>query len=97
MLCARPEVLKSRIGAGGALTMYSAALDTRIQVTLVHSYLSKYVVTPFDEEHCPCNDIPGIRWYADMGHEFDNQLAIGCFRRWLSHSVDLSGCTSCLL
>ena len=71
-LASRPEVDPTRIGAtgigaGGALTMYTAALDDRVQVALVHSYLSKYVVACLDEEHCPCNDIPSIRRYADMG------------------------------
>ncbi|MCD6344278.1 MAG: hypothetical protein J7M17_01555 [Anaerolineae bacterium] len=123
---------------GGALTMYTAALDDRVKVALVNSYLGKYVVTCLDEKHCPCNDIPGILRYAEMGdvaaliaprpvmfvngrrdpstgpaargsfaivrqvyrilgvpqrakliepeemgHAFDNQLAIGWFRRWL--------------
>jgi len=142
-LLTRPEVDPARIGAtgigsGGALTMYTAALDDRIKVALVNSYLGKYVVTSLDEDHCPCNDIPGILRYAEMGdvaaliaprpvlfvngrrdpatspvargsfaiahhayrllgaiqhakliepaqmgHYFDNQLAIGWFRRWL--------------
>jgi hypothetical protein len=154
-LCTRPDVDASRIGAtgigaGGALTMYTAALDDRIQAALVHSYLSKYIVTSFDEDHCSCNDIPGIRQYADMGdvasliaprpvlfvnglsdpssnpaahesfavvsqvyrvigaynraqlieletvgHEYDNQLAIGWFRRWLTRGIDYTGNTSC--
>jgi dienelactone hydrolase len=143
-LLTRPEVDPTRIGAtgigaGGALTMYTAALDDRVRVALVNSYLGKYVVTSLDEEHCPCNDIPGILRYAEMGdvaaliaprpvmfvngrrdpsttnavrgsfaivrqvyrllgatrraklvepeemgHYFDNQLAIGWFRRWLA-------------
>jgi len=142
-LLTRPEVDPGRIGAtgigaGGALTMYTAALDDRVQVALVNSYLGKYVVTSLDEEHCPCNNIPGILRYAemgdvaaliaprpvmfvngrrdpatshaargsfaivhqvyrllgvprratliepeDLGHYFDNQLAIGWFHRWL--------------
>ena len=143
-LLTRPEVDPTRIGAtgigaGGALTMYTAALDDRVKAALVNSYLGKYVVTSLDEEHCPCNDIPGILRYAEMGdvaaliaprpvmfvngrrdpatspaargsfaivsqmyrllgvprrarliepeemgHYFDNQLAIGWFRRWLA-------------
>jgi hypothetical protein len=110
-----------------------------VKAALVNSYLGKYVVTSLDEEHCPCNDIPGILRYAEMGdvaaliaprpvmfvngrrdpatspaargsfaivsqmyrllgvprrarliepeemgHYFDNQLAIGWFRRWLA-------------
>ena len=145
-LVTRPEVDPARtgatgIGAGGALTMYTAALDERVRVALVNSYLGKYVVTSLDEEHCPCNDIPGILRCAEMGdvgaliaprpvmfvngrrdlsttnaargsfgivqqmyrllgatrrakliepekmgHYFDNQLAVGWFRRWLMNS-----------
>ncbi len=71
-LLTRPEVDPGRIGAtgigaGGALTMYTAALDDRVHVALVNSYLGKYVVTCLDEKHCPCNDIPGILRYAEMG------------------------------
>ena len=142
-LLTRPEVDPGRIGAtgigaGGALTMYTSALDDRVQVALVNSYLGKYVVMSLDEEHCPCNDIPGILRYAEMGdvaaliaprpvmfvngrrdpatshaargsfaivhqvyrllgvprrakliepesmgHYYDNQLAVGWFRRWM--------------
>ena len=141
-LLTRPDVDPARvgaagIGAGGALAMYTAALDERVRVALVNSYLGKYVVTSLDEEHCSCNDIPGILRYAEMGdvaaligprpalfvngrrdpattlaaresfavashvyrllgvprrvrliepeemgHYFDNQLAVGWFRRW---------------
>lgn len=141
-LLTRPDVDPARvgaagIGAGGALAMYTAALDERVHAALVNSYLGKYVITSLDEEHCSCNDIPGILRYAEMGdvaaligprpalfvngrrdpattlaaresfavashvyrllgvprrvrliepeemgHYFDNQLAIGWFRRW---------------
>jgi len=143
-LLTRSEVDPGRIGAtgigaGGALAMYTAALDERVRVALVNSYLGKYIVTCLDEKHCPCNDIPGILSYAEMGdvasliaprpvmfvngrrdpatshaaresfavvrqmyrllgvsrravllepeemgHYFDNQLAINWFRRWLA-------------
>ncbi len=71
-LLTRKEVDPARIGAtgigsGGALTMYTAALDERIRAALVNSYLGKYVVTSLNERHCPCNDIPGILRYAEMG------------------------------
>lgn len=143
-LLTRPEVDSARvgatgIGAGGALTLYTTALDDRLAVALVTSYLGRYVVTCLDEEHCPCNDIPGILRHAEMGdvaallaprpvlfvngrrdpatthaaqesfavarqvysflgvpqlvkliepeqmgHYFDNQLAINWFNRWLA-------------
>jgi fermentation-respiration switch protein FrsA (DUF1100 family) len=71
-LATRPEVDRSRIGAagigaGGALAMYTTALDERIRAAFVNSYLSKYIITSLEEEHCPCNDIPGILCYAEMG------------------------------
>ncbi len=71
-LSTRPEVDRSRvgvagIGAGGALAMYMAALDERIRVAFVNSYLGKYIITSLEEEHCPCNDIPGILCHAEMG------------------------------
>ncbi len=66
-LLTRPEVDQARIGAGGALTMYTAALDNRVRVAFVNSFLGKYIAASLNEEHCPCNDIPGILRYADMG------------------------------
>lgn len=68
----RPEVDAKRIGAtgigaGGALTLYTSALDDRIQAALINSYLGKYITTCLDQDHCPCNDIPGILRYAEMG------------------------------
>jgi dienelactone hydrolase len=55
------------IGAGGALAMYTTILDDRISAALVSSYLSGYLATSLNKEHCPCNDIPGILRYAEMG------------------------------
>lgn len=71
-LLTRSEVDSKRIGAtgigaGGALTMYTAALDERVRVAMINSYLGKYIVTCLDETHCPCNDIPGILSYSEMG------------------------------
>jgi dienelactone hydrolase len=71
-LLTRPEVDPTRIGAagigaGGALTMYAAALDGRVQVALVGAYLGKYIISALDEDRCPCNDIPGILRYGEMG------------------------------
>lgn len=71
-LLTRPEVDPrsigaTGIGAGGALTMYTAALDERVRVAMINSYLGKYIVTCLDESHCPCNDIPSILSYAEMG------------------------------
>ncbi|TET80371.1 MAG: hypothetical protein E3J37_11415, partial [Anaerolineales bacterium] len=71
-LLTRPEVDPGSIGAtgigaGGALTMYTAALDERIRAAMINSYLGKYIVTCLDESHCPCNDIPSILTYAEMG------------------------------
>jgi dienelactone hydrolase len=146
-LMTRPEVDPARIGAagigaGGALTLYTAALDDRLAVALIIGYLGKYIVTCLDEEHCPCNDIPGMLHYAEMGdvaallaprpamfvngrrdpatthaaresfaiarqvygllgvpqlikliepeemgHHFDNQLAISWFGRWFGQQV----------
>ena len=143
-LLARPEVDAARIGvtgigAGGALAMYVAALDDRVQAAMVNSYLSKYAVVSLDEQQCPCTNITGILRYAEMGdvaaliaprpvlfvnglrdpatspaaresfaithhmyrflgkprcarliepeelgHYFENQLAIGWFRRWFA-------------
>jgi dienelactone hydrolase len=71
-LLTRPEVDAKRIGAtgigaGGALTLYTTALDDRIQAALVNSYLGKYITTCLDQDHCPCNDIPGMLRTAEMG------------------------------
>jgi dienelactone hydrolase len=71
-LSTRPEVDPTRIGAtgigaGGALTLYVAALDSRVQAALIGAYLGKYIVSTLAQEHCPCYDIPGILRYAEMG------------------------------
>ncbi len=71
-LLTRPEVEATRIGAaglgaGGALTLYVAALDNRVQVALISAYLGKYIISTLEEEHCPCFNIPGILRCAEMG------------------------------
>jgi len=68
----RPDVDSNRIGmagigAGSAVAMYTAVLDQRIQAAFVSSYLNKYVSASLEDEHCPCDTIPGILRYADMG------------------------------
>jgi dienelactone hydrolase len=71
-LLARPAVDPARIGAtglgaGGAVTMYLAALDDRVQAAAIYQYLDRYLPSSLDEEWCPCNDIPGILRHAEMG------------------------------
>jgi dienelactone hydrolase len=55
------------IGEGGGTAMYLAALDGRVRAAVVSGYLGKYAIAALDEEHCPCNDIPGMLCHAEMG------------------------------
>jgi dienelactone hydrolase len=71
-LLTRPEVDPDRIatagvGEGGGAAMYLAALDGRVRAAVVSGYLGKYAIAALDEEHCPCNDIPSVLCYAEMG------------------------------
>jgi dienelactone hydrolase len=71
-LLTRPEVDADRIatagvGEGGGAAMYLAALDGRVRAAVVSGYLGKYAIAALDEEHCPCNDIPSVLCYAEMG------------------------------
>jgi dienelactone hydrolase len=71
-LLTRPEVDADRIGVtglgeGGGAAMYVAALDGRVHAAVVSGYLGKYAIAALDEEHCPCNDIPGMLCHAEMG------------------------------
>jgi dienelactone hydrolase len=61
------RIAAAGIGEGGGAAMYVAALDGRVRAAVVGGYLGKYAIAALDEEHCPCNDIPGMLCHAEMG------------------------------
>ncbi|MCL6507709.1 MAG: acetylxylan esterase, partial [Bryobacteraceae bacterium] len=67
----RPEVDPARIGClgisgGGMITLFTAALDTRIKAALVSGYLNSFHDSIMSISHCEDNYIPGILKYAEM-------------------------------
>lgn len=67
----RPEVDPARIGClgisgGGMITLFTAALDTRIKAALVSGYLNSFHDSIMSISHCEDNYIPGILRYAEM-------------------------------
>jgi dienelactone hydrolase len=67
----RPEVDPARIGClgisgGGMITLFTAALDTRIKAALVSGYLNSFYNSIMAISHCEDNYIPGILAYAEM-------------------------------
>jgi len=66
------NVDRERIGAagvstGGALSMFTAALDERVAAAYVQGYFGSYGSTfGTATRHCTCNNIPGILGVADM-------------------------------
>jgi len=70
-LQALPEVDPKRIGIlgksfGGAVSMYTSALDSRLQVTILSASFGLFHDTLMSLFHCECNYVPGILQYADM-------------------------------
>jgi dienelactone hydrolase len=66
----RKEVDPKRVGCmgisgGGTITLYSAALDTRIKAALVSGYLCTYRDSIVSISHCIDNYVPGILNWAD--------------------------------
>ena len=67
----RDEVEKKRIGCiglslGGELTVYLAALDERVRVTIICGWLSTFKETILSSLHCTCAYVPGILKYGEM-------------------------------
>lgn len=67
----RPDLDSSRVGCmgisgGGTCTLFSAALDTRIQVAFVSGYLNVFRDCILSLSHCMDNYVPGILNWAEM-------------------------------
>ena len=52
---------------GGTATFYASCLDERIHLSIPSCALCTYEDSIMAMYHCPCNFIPGIRKYFDMG------------------------------
>jgi len=71
LLQARPDVDPGRIGClgisgGGLVTLFSAALDERIQACLVSGYFNLFRDCIIPIGHCVDNYIPNLLRYAEM-------------------------------
>jgi dienelactone hydrolase len=67
----RPELNSQRVGCmgpsgGGTATLFSAAMDPRIKVAMVSSYLNTFRDSIFAMNHCTDNYVPGILNWAEM-------------------------------
>ena len=54
------------ISGGGKISMFSAALDSRIKVAVISGYFNTFKASIFSLSHCIDNYIPGILKYAEM-------------------------------
>jgi dienelactone hydrolase len=67
----RPELDAKRIGCmgpsgGGTATLFSTAMEPRIKVAMVSSYLNTFRDSIFSMNHCTDNYVPGILNWAEM-------------------------------
>jgi hypothetical protein len=70
-IATRPELDSKRIGCmgisgGGMATLFAAALDPRIRVSLVSGYLNVFRDCIMSISHCMDNYIPGLLNWAEM-------------------------------
>lgn len=70
-LATRPEVAADQLGnmghsGGGTVASLSAALDPRIQASVIGIYANTYRGSILAMRHCLCNYIPGILTHAEM-------------------------------
>lgn len=61
------NVLCMGTSGGGTATVYASALEPRIRTAVVSCALCTYETSIMAMHHCPCNYIPGIRKYFEMG------------------------------
>jgi dienelactone hydrolase len=67
----RPELDAKRVGCmgpsgGGTATLFSTAMEPRIKVAMVSSYLNTFRDSIFSMNHCTDNYVPGILNWAEM-------------------------------
>lgn len=70
-IATRPELDAKRIGCmglsgGGTVTLFSAALDTRIKAAFVSGYLNTFRDCIMSVSHCIDNYVPGILNWGEM-------------------------------
>jgi pimeloyl-ACP methyl ester carboxylesterase len=68
----RPDVVPGAVGCigysgGGTTTLWLSALDDRISIAVVASYLCSFKHSILAVPHCECNYVPRILEYAEMG------------------------------
>ena len=68
----RPDVVPGVMGCtgnsgGGTTTLWLAALDERITVTVPSCYFCSFKHSILGMRHCECNYVPGVLQYAEMG------------------------------
>lgn len=54
------------LSGGGMMTMYNAALDTRIKRALISGYVSESTGSVLPIRHCSCNYVPRLLEWADF-------------------------------
>ncbi|MCU6707534.1 alpha/beta hydrolase family protein [Paenibacillus sp. J5C_2022] len=67
----RPEIDSSRIvitgnSGGGTVSLFTAALDERIDICIPGSYFCTYRASLLAMHHCDCNFIPGLLQQGEM-------------------------------
>lgn len=67
-----PEIDMERVAVmgnsgGGTATYYAACMDERIKIAMPSCSVCTYKRSITAKRHCPCNYIPGIAKYLDMG------------------------------
>jgi dienelactone hydrolase len=67
----RPELRTGRLGCvglsgGGTVTLYSTALEPRLDCAVVSCAFNPYRDSIMPQAHCACNYIPGILQYAEI-------------------------------
>ena len=68
----RPDCAKGGVGCaglsgGGLQTLYLSALDSRVKCAVISGYFYGMKESLIDMVNCPCNYVPGLCEYFDMG------------------------------
>jgi dienelactone hydrolase len=54
------------ISGGGQISMYAAALDTRIKAAIISCFMNTHRASVLGMHHCVCNFVPGLARILDM-------------------------------
>jgi len=66
-ICDTSKIICLGTSGGGTATLYASAVEDRISLSIPSCSVCTFESSIMSVNHCPCNFVPGVRKYFDMG------------------------------